>query len=232
MEIIDAIKLAHRKQKKNNDVWHIIRFNNVFEVVKESYFENINQIFQRESIYNTKEGLYNGTSYEDIVVRMKLGDLLESEEKYIIHQCNCVSINGGGLAYHLFKKFPYADVYSERDSGETNEKGYPILLYKDQPGTIKIKGDGLEKRLVINAFSQYYPGGQNTYSNDDTLKRLEYFQSCLDEVKKIKDLESIAFPYEYGCGIAGGNWSIYKKMIIDFAIDVDASVKIYKLPNL
>lgn len=231
MVIKEAIRQAERNKLLYGDIWHVTKLQD-FEVVKQSYFDNPNPPFPRTSYYNTEDKVYNDVSCEDIMVRMKIGDLLEAKEKYIIHQCNCVSIGAGGLAYHLFNKFPFADVYSERDSGEEDEKGRTILKYKDKPGTIKISGNGNLKRFVINAFSQYYPGGQNDYHNDNEQKRLEYFKNCLEEVLKIKDLDSIAFPYEYGCGIAGGNWKVYKQMIYDFAIQTDAAVYIYKLPNL
>jgi hypothetical protein len=40
-----------------------------------------------------------------------MGDLLDATEQFIAHQCNCISQNAGGLAFYLFKKFPYANVY-------------------------------------------------------------------------------------------------------------------------
>ena len=34
------------------------------------------------------------------------GNLLEAQEQYIIHQCNCVSVNAKTLAKQLFDKYP------------------------------------------------------------------------------------------------------------------------------
>lgn len=85
----------------------------------------------------------------------------------------------------MFDKFPYADVYSNR----TNP---------DIPGTISIKGNGVLERYIINLFGQYYPGSPK-YPNSDldgTKTREKYFHKCLLEIAKIKNLDSIAFPFK------------------------------------
>jgi hypothetical protein len=132
-------------------------------------------------------------------------DLLLCDAKYIAHQTNCVSNKSAFLAYDLFKKYPYSDVYSNR-------------TIPDSPGTIKIFGDGIKERFVINMFSQYYPGkSKYPESEIDGLKaREKYFHKCLNKIAKIKDLESIAFPYFIGCGAAGGDWNYYYNTLINF----------------
>ena len=85
-------------------------------------------------------------------------------------------------------------------------------------GSIDIAGNGEDKRYVINMFSQYYPGKCKYPGNiDNAYLRVNAFQSCLNKISKIDNLESIAFPYEIGCGLAGGDWKEYEKMISDFA---------------
>lgn len=134
------------------------------------------------------------------------GNLLNHNAQYIAHQCNCVSSGYAGLAKAIFSTFPYADVYSNRTE--------PDIL-----GTIKVCGNGKDQRYVINMFSQYFPG-KCKYpdgSKDNPILRQESFKKCLDKISQIKNIESIAFPYEIGCGLAGGDWETYKKMIADFA---------------
>lgn len=132
------------------------------------------------------------------------GDLLESKEQYIAQQTNCCSQSAIGLAYYLFQKFPYANTYKNR-------------FEKDVPGTIIICGNGLDKRYVINMNAQYTPGGPKYISIDTYKIREVYFQQCLDQISKIENLESIAFPYLIGCGLARGNWNNYYNMLNDFA---------------
>lgn len=134
------------------------------------------------------------------------GDLLDAKEKYIAHQCNCITKKAAHLAAYVFDKCPYADIYTGRTT-------------PDKPGTIIIKGDGDSKRFVINMLGQYYPGSPK-YPNstlDGPAIREKYFYHCLLRVAKIKDLESIAFPYKIACGAAGGNWKKYFGNINNFA---------------
>jgi O-acetyl-ADP-ribose deacetylase (regulator of RNase III) len=140
------------------------------------------------------------------MIQVITGDLMFATEKYIAHQANCVSTGeAGGIARVIFDKFPYADCYSSR-------------LEKDVPGTIDIRGGEIARR-VINMFSQYYPGSPRYPDSnlDGTLAREKYFHQCLLKVAKIPDLESIAFPWRIGCGIAGGVWAHYLGTLTNFA---------------
>lgn len=140
------------------------------------------------------------------MIKEVCGNLLEHDAKYIAHQCNCVSTGYAGIAKAIYNKYPYSDVYSTRKN-------------PDKLGTIKVCGNGKDKRYIINMFSQYYPGTCKypDGGKDNPKLREESFKKCLDEISKIKDLESIAFPYLIGCGLAGGNWDNYEKMIYNFA---------------
>ncbi len=152
------------------------------------------------------------------MIEYKTGDLLEATEELIAHQCNCVSQGAAGIAFYIFKKYPYSNDYAKR-----------IFTHKaDIPGTIKIHGDGNLKRYVLNMYSQYLPGGPNMMDSDTESKRENYFQSCLDKILLIHNLKSVAFPYKIGCGIAGGNWNNYLKMLEDFSNKTNAKIVIYQ----
>jgi len=79
------------------------------------------------------------------MIEIVSGDLLLSPEKYIAHQCNCVTQASAGTAKAIFDKYPHSNTYAERKSPDTM-------------GTIKILGNGQDERFVINMFAQYYPG--------------------------------------------------------------------------
>lgn len=133
------------------------------------------------------------------------GDLLTHNAQYIAHQCNCISKTAAHLANSIFKKFPYADEYSNRTKNS-------------EPGTISIRGNGQDERLVISMFSQYYPGRSKYNTGIDTLeKRKSYFHISLKEILKINNLTSIAFPSYIGCGAAGGDWDFYRNLLEKFA---------------
>ena len=144
------------------------------------------------------------------------GDLFNSEETYLCHQCNCVARKPAHLAKAVFDKFPYSDVYSNRK-------------FDDRPGTINIAGNGKDQRYVINMFGQFYPGTPQfpNSKKDGYVKRLEYFTSCLELMTNLENA-TFAFPYKVGCGAAGGDWESYKDLLKKFSSYVKLVV-VYKL---
>lgn len=152
------------------------------------------------------------------------GDLFDAKEKYLLHQCNCVTNRAAHLAKDVFDKYPYADVYSGR-------------AIESVPGTIDIRGNGADQRYVINMFGQYYPGGPKypLSAKDGTTIREKYFHKCLLKVAQIPDLESVALPWRVGCGAAMGNWDHYLGTITNFANFVyekfNTKVVIYRKDN-
>lgn len=145
------------------------------------------------------------------------GSILDASEQYIVHQCNCVTINSAGLALAIFQKYPYANVYSTRQNVST-------------PGSIEVRGNGNDQRYVIALFGQYYPG-KHSYdaiekyndtfvfakSSDSLVSREMYFQTGLRLISLIDGIKSVAFPWQIGCGLAGGDWVSYSNMIQNFA---------------
>ena len=94
------------------------------------------------------------------------GDLFDTKAKYLCHQCNCLTTKSAHLAYNVFKKYPYADVYSPRkETVLKNAISEPEIIWsKDIPGDIIIKGDGKDYRYVVALLGQYYPG-RSRYPN-------------------------------------------------------------------
>jgi len=157
------------------------------------------------------------------------GDLFDSDAKYLAHQCNCISVGAFGIAKVLFEKYSYADIYISREGVPFEQ----LPLSGEEPGNIVIKGNGVDERYIINMLAQFWPGGvRYPYSaKDGYIARQRYFKDCLLKITKIEDLESIAFPYKIGCGIAGGNWEIYEKLIDIFASKVKADVYVYRFES-
>ena len=157
-------------------------------------------------------------------VKIIPGSIINSEAKYIAHQCNCLTTYGAGTAKAIFDSFPYSDIY------KTREKCFDWEKSRDKPGIIIIKGNGQDQRFVINMLAQVFPGKPKYNEGvDSSESRLKYFRKCLIEILKIKDLESISFPYGIGCNLAGGDWEKYFKMIDGFSNYVNGEVTMYKL---
>jgi O-acetyl-ADP-ribose deacetylase (regulator of RNase III) len=140
------------------------------------------------------------------MIEIVIGDLLNAKEKYIAHQCNCVTQASAGTAKAIFDKFPYSNTYADRQVPDTM-------------GTIKVLGNGQDERYIINMFAQYYPG-KSKYpqaKKDGIETRLQTFHQCLLKISRITDLESIAFPWKIGCNLGGGVWEHYLGNLTLFA---------------
>ena len=153
-------------------------------------------------------------------VKIISGNLFDSTEQYLCHQCNVVTKKSAHLAKSVFEKFPYADVYSTRKIPEFH-----------RAGTISIHGNGEDQRYVINMYGQVYPGRPKypDSTKDGFIAREKLFQSCLIKISQISDLHSLAFPYGIGCGAAGGDWDTYLKMINELDSILDIPTLIYRL---
>lgn len=151
------------------------------------------------------------------------GNLLDATEQFVAHQCNCLSRGqAAGIAKHIFSKWPWADVYIQRNGWVDREIS--------KPGTVQICGNGKDQRYVVALYSQIYPG-QAYPPKDSAENRQKLFRESLDCFKKFPEVKgsySIAFPWKVGCGIAGGDWTIYQAMLEEFSKDVDGDVVIYK----
>ena len=88
---------------------------------------------------------------------------------------------------------------------------------------------------VIGLFGQHAPGrpkGNNGF--DSRAARLEWFRQGLAAIAKLPGLESLAFPAQIGCGLAGGDWPRFRAALEAFAADVapaGVTVTLYRLPG-
>lgn len=154
------------------------------------------------------------------MIEIVTGDLFEAKEKYLVHQCNCVTQTAAHLAKDVFERFPYSDIYTGRED-------------PDKPGTIVVRGNGQDQRYIVALLGQYYPGRPKYPKStlDGIPAREKYFYRGLLRLAALPDLESIAFPWRIGCGAAGGDWERYLGKITNFAQYVGAKgvqVRIYR----
>lgn len=136
------------------------------------------------------------------------GDLLDAEVDVIAHQCNCKTHRAAGLAAQIFKRFPRTNDYVSNP--DDSRYGTYLLHYVE----------GAKFRAVLNLFTQLYPGSPQDIGPLDTEQdRLRKFGSTLNGfcLEYGGVFESIAFPMGIGCGLAGGDWPSYKRVIFDLA---------------
>jgi hypothetical protein len=148
---------------------------------------------------------------------LRNSSLFDSDAKYIVHQCNCVTWRAAHLAKDMFDRYPYADVYSDREK----------TGHQDTPGDIIIRGNGDDERYVIALLGQKFPGKPRAAAPEDWFEeRKKYFFSGLQKIAKVPDLESVAFPWGIGCGAAGGDWHFYHKLLDRLAVHLDGKASV------
>jgi hypothetical protein len=116
----------------------------------------------------------------------------------------------------MFKRFPYANVYSDE-----------IYPQQRQPGRVIVVGN------VVNLVAQRNPG--KAKAGDTTSDRLGWFREGLSSLNSwlktspTPAVTQINFPYGIGCGLAGGSWTEYVKELETFVNECPLPVVIYKL---
>ena len=133
-------------------------------------------------------------------------NILESKEDFICHQVNCKGVMGAGVARALYEKWPqvkseYLSFYRSKTSNckskqELDEVTKSLL---GQYQLVEINKVGFP-RYVINIFSQYDYGGNKCHTDYSAISRAVNFLFLRYRSS------TFAFPYGFGCGLAGGNW--------------------------
>ncbi len=150
------------------------------------------------------------------MIKIIEGNVLESPDTYIAHQCNCTGKFVGGVAAAIFDKWPKANDNFRGTHGKFGS-------YK----THRVE----KEKWVVNMFTQYFGGGPGYGDGeplvvyDTSIDREIMFAHCLfymiqglvSHSNRIRRPLTISMPYLIGCGIAGGNWEKYSKMLAIFS---------------
>lgn len=164
------------------------------------------------------------------------GDLielaLEGQFNIIVHGCNCFCTMGSGIAVAMKNTFHCDTFESEAPGlkGDINKLGNIDYEYftdkidyirKSNPNDLQ-NGDIFV--IVVNAYTQYYYGQNSPGCNQP----LDYsaLALCLRKINHIFAGKHIGLP-QVGCGLAGGDWSLVKKLIQKELIDCNVTVVIY-----
>lgn len=124
-------------------------------------------------------------------------NILNVDHGVIVHQVNCKKVMGAGLAKAIREKWPNVyNVYQQSDL-----KLGSILIVP------------IEANLfVCNIYGQYDFG--NSYQTGITYTNYAAVETALKTLSEsYVSKYPTYFPYKIGCGLAGGDWSIYKRLI-------------------
>lgn len=127
-------------------------------------------------------------------------NLLDATEKVIVHQVNCQSVMGGGVALAIRNKYPkhYMDYMNDERTPE-EKLGSVVSSFIN------------EKRVVVGIY------GQLEFSNRSICNTsYEAVGNALATVCKActsVNENKIAIPYLMSCDLAGGDWNIIKNIL-------------------
>lgn len=143
-------------------------------------------------------------------------DLLKADADAICQQVNCQSVMGSGLAKAIYTKWP---VVKERSHAFCDAYKDPLRML----GRVQIITAQSLPFEVVNIFGQlHYGRTPNTCYTD-------YFalKQAFIELNGIYAGKTIAFPYKFGCGLAGGDWQTVENLMFQYL--TDCNVQIYRL---
>lgn len=162
------------------------------------------------------------------------GDLIQLSKEgnfnVIVHGCNCHCKMGAGIAPQMAKAFG-CDVFpmeNDQYKGDINKLGNIDYRKINTPRLVKGMAPdfGGVDLFVVNAYTQYNYGANHA---DGDKKPVDYdaIRLCMRKINHIFKGKIIGLP-KIGAGLAGGNWSIIKKIIQDELHECIVTVVIFK----
>ncbi len=152
------------------------------------------------------------------------GDVLASDERIIVHGCNCFNTMGSGIARQIREKYPEAwQIDQDTVKGDRSKLGDFTYVV------------GEDDRIIFNAYTQY------RYGRDSDVVYLEYeaLTQSIDRIFGLVNAASswsesvdadcpIAMP-KIGCGLANGDWDVVSKVLSRLARIHRRDVHVYEL---
>jgi O-acetyl-ADP-ribose deacetylase (regulator of RNase III) len=132
-------------------------------------------------------------------------DILTVDQGIICHQVNCKGVMGSGIALAIKNKWP--DVYNQYRR-KFLEGGWNV-------GEIQIVEVGPNLNVCNIAGQNNY--GRGLQTNYEAIKTAFFTLSLINKQKETP--LPIYIPFLMGCGLAGGNWETYSKIIEEYIPD-------------
>jgi O-acetyl-ADP-ribose deacetylase (regulator of RNase III) len=150
--------------------------------------------------------------------------ILNTKIKYLAHGVNCQNDMKSGIAKVIFNKYPevkeryhyyYSNVVDIYPEGNMD---------KDLLGRVQFVNAG--SKIILNCFTQRFYGNRNEESKNFKYLSYDAIFDCFSQIRKC-GIKKVAIP-KIGCGRAGGDWSIVKRIISE-AVGEEVDVYVYSL---
>lgn len=188
-------------------------------------FKKILNWFKNRNVTHTT-GFYKKGNVIDYITKDVVADWINSRFQTptsLIHGCNTNHDMSGGIARYISSKYKGA---KEADDNVLSPKPTKYSIHKQAPN-----------KYIVNAYTQANGGGINsgktidgTFYSDSKYARLSYIKGALENIKKYTRPGVLYFP-QLGAGIAGGDWSEIREVIISVFKDTEFTVYLSYMEN-
>lgn len=161
------------------------------------------------------------------------GDLiklaLEGKFDVITHGCNCMCTMGAGIAPQMAKtfgcdKFDLENIIYQGDINKLGQIEHRNFYIKNNKIHFLEKFNQINLS-VVNSYTQMFPGKPSPGCQIPL--DYEALTLCLRKINYIFKGKHIGLPL-IGCGLAGGDWNLVKKIIQNELKDMEITVVHYK----
>lgn len=161
-------------------------------------------------------------------MRIVRGDIVDAPERYILQQCNCLTIRSHGLSATLEARYPHANIYGRRKG--LGARNLAIESDRSVPGTVTLL---LGEPNIICLFGQWRPGKvsspywdsyPDSFIPETQEQRAIWFDSGLEQIGNYFSQISphqrtgIAVPYTIGCGLAEGDFETRYSSVLSLTL--------------
>jgi O-acetyl-ADP-ribose deacetylase (regulator of RNase III) len=145
----------------------------------------------------------------------KKGDVLKSDEKLIVHGCNCFCTMGAGIARQIRERYQRAyKVDQDTLWGDKTKLGN--FTFAEE-----LNDDG-DVIFVVNAYTQY------KYTRTDVDLDYDALRESITKICMTFPHNVIAMP-KIGCGLAGGDWKKVSEILEKISDRCNKTFHIYEL---
>jgi O-acetyl-ADP-ribose deacetylase (regulator of RNase III) len=132
-----------------------------------------------------------------------------------MHQANCFSTMGAGIAKLIAELYPEAEIADREYIDKPEDK-----LGKFSFATVK-------NITIVNLYGQFHYGRGKQTNYKMLEKAINDFIEFAKENKI--NMDKIGVPYKMGCGLAGGDWVIVEKILFEQSEKHNLNIYIYQL---
>lgn len=195
---------------------------------KKDFKDNYEAVgYSFEKLVRELESRYGPIIPKNTVIE-KNGDILSpnktGHDVVICHQVNCLGVMGAGLAKQMREKFPLMYLEYKRLCNSTADKR--MLL--GQVLSTSVVYNGYEY-TIANLFGQEQIGTRKRYTDYDALRKALQTVRSIASPLPARPAWRVRIPYKMGCGLAGGDWNIVRRIIQEELVDHGIIVEIWKL---